>query len=61
MGVDVGVALGTLVGREEEVGTGEAGCVGSEAALSIIPQALRIKDGMIQDSVRIFILFIPSL
>jgi len=59
-GVEVGVALGMTVGRGEEVGTGEADCPESDAGL-FIPQALRIKDRMIQEAERSFILFILSL
>lgn len=60
-GAKVGVLLGAAVGADEAVGTGEADCVGLDAALVYVLQALRINNGMIQDSAAIRILYIPSL
>jgi len=60
-GVDVGVSLEMTVGRGEAVEVGETDRVGIDSEFSTIPHALRIDDRMIQDIVRIFILFILSL
>ena len=58
IGVAVGVSLGIVVGRGVKVEVGEADGVGEDA---FVPQATRIKDRMIQDSMANFIRFILSL